>query len=76
MKQTAYWMMAAIAVGLLITGCDKSKADAQKKSEAPTAIPPSAALDQPPAAGAAAGTLVALGAARLGSTRLIDNLEF
>ena len=31
---------------------------------------------QPPAAGAAAGTLVALGAARLGSTRLIDNLEF
>ena len=31
---------------------------------------------QPPAADAAAGTLVALGAARLGSTRLIDNLEF
>ncbi|MBS0507890.1 MAG: pantoate--beta-alanine ligase [Proteobacteria bacterium] len=31
---------------------------------------------QPPQAGAAAGTLVALGAARLGGTRLIDNLEF
>ena len=30
----------------------------------------------PAAAGDAAGTLVALGAARLGSTRLIDNLEF
>ena len=57
MKQTAYWMMAAIAVGLLITGCDKSKADAQKKSEAPTATPPSAALGQPPAAGADMPTL-------------------
>lgn len=31
---------------------------------------------QPPAPGAAPGTLVALGAARLGGTRLIDNLEF
>lgn len=32
---------------------------------------------QPPAdAAALAGPLVALGAARLGSTRLIDNLEF
>ena len=31
---------------------------------------------QPPQPGAAAGTLVALGAARLGGTRLIDNLEF
>ena len=31
---------------------------------------------QPPPPGAAAGTLVALGAARLGGTRLIDNLEF
>ena len=31
---------------------------------------------QPPQAGAAPGTLVALGAARLGTTRLIDNLEF
>ena len=31
---------------------------------------------QPPHPGAAAGTLVALGAARLGGTRLIDNLEF
>ena len=31
---------------------------------------------QPPAAQDAPGTLVALGAARLGSTRLIDNLEF
>lgn len=30
----------------------------------------------PPQAGDAAGTLVALGAARLGQTRLIDNLEF
>ncbi|WP_298208894.1 pantoate--beta-alanine ligase [Acidovorax sp.] len=31
---------------------------------------------QPATSGDAAGTLVALGAARLGSTRLIDNLEF
>lgn len=31
---------------------------------------------QPAAAGDAPGTLVALGAARLGATRLIDNLEF
>ena len=31
---------------------------------------------QPPTAGDAAGALVALGAARLGGTRLIDNLEF
>ena len=30
----------------------------------------------PATANDAAGTLVALGAARLGSTRLIDNLEF
>ena len=52
MKQTAYWMMATIAVGLLITGCDKSKADAQKKSEASAALPPPAALAQPAAAGA------------------------
>ena len=50
MKQTAYWMMAAIAVGLLITGCDKSKAEAQKKSEASTTLPSPVALTQPPAA--------------------------
>ena len=31
---------------------------------------------QPPQSGTATGTLVALGAARLGGTRLIDNLEF
>ena len=49
MKQTAYWMMAAIAVGLLITGCDKSKADAQKNSSTPTSLPP-AELAQPTAA--------------------------
>jgi pantoate--beta-alanine ligase len=31
---------------------------------------------QPPQSGTATGTLVTLGAARLGGTRLIDNLEF
>ncbi len=50
MKQTAYWMMAAIAVGLLITGCDKSKADAQKKSESLNSLTPPADLTQAPVA--------------------------
>ena len=57
MKQTAYWMMAAIAVGFLITGCDKSKADAQKKAEAPATLTPPADLVQAPAADAALAAL-------------------
>ena len=43
---------------------------------APDASAPEGAPSLPPAGAVQPGTLVALGAARLGSTRLIDNLEF